>query len=81
MRHKTILEEGMHRGFKRGLNAVTVGEAQQLRSELKEIIGGQTASKLTYYINGTTIIRQEMAQRIEKAFAQYGVAPEQVWDI
>jgi len=80
MRHKTVLEPGMHRGFKRGINAVTVGDAQKLRAELKLLIGGKTSSKLTYHINGTTIIRKDLAVKIERIFSKYNVPAEQIWD-
>lgn len=79
MRKKTILEPGMHRGFKAGLNAVAFGDVARLREELKTLIGG-TNCKVQYYINGTTIIRKEMAQDIEAIFSRYGVQPGQIWD-
>jgi len=71
----------MHRGFKRGYRSVAMGDIQQLRKELKKVIGGKTDCKMQYYINGTTIVRQDIAKKIERIFAKRGIKPEEIWDI
>lgn len=80
MRTKTVLEEGMHRGFKRGMNAVVLGDVPKLRKDLRKVIGGKTACKMQYYINGTTITRKDVAKKIERVFAKYNVTPDMIWD-
>ena len=78
-RTKVILEPGMHRGFRRGMNAVALGDIPKLRRELRKVIGG-TGSKMYYYIVGKTIIREGKAQMIERVFGKYGITPDAIWD-
>lgn len=79
-RTKTILEPGMHRGFRRGMNAVTLGDMPKLRQDLRKVIGGKTNCKMFYYINGNTISRKDMSRKIERVFSKYGVTPDRIWD-
>lgn len=75
----------MHRGFKKGnkkaLDTLTYSDYKRFRKSLKAVIGGQTDSKVLYYINGATIIREDVAKKIEKIFTRHGIRPEDIWDI
>lgn len=78
-RRKIELTDGMHRGFNRGILAVSLGNQDELRHRLTLLIGG-TPSKFNYWKNGQTVINQEDATKIEIIFADYGVKPEHIWD-
>lgn len=83
-RTKIELKPGMHRGFKRGIKAasdlITLTDYKKLRAELKKVIGGQTNSKMQYYINGKTVIREDVAKKIERIFSKRGITPGELWD-
>lgn len=81
MRTKTVLEPGMHRGFRKGMNRVPFGSVTQFRKDLRKIIGGESDCKMQYYINGTTIIHKEITVKIERLFKRYGITPDMIWDI
>lgn len=78
-RKPTVLQDGMHRGFRKGVDAVPSGSSAKLKVRLKKLIGG-SRSKLFYYINGYTIIQPEMSVKIEQIFSSYGIEPERIWD-
>lgn len=74
----------MHRGFRRGMdtaaNTLTMPEFLVLRKDLRVLIGGASASKMHYWINGKTIIRKDAARKIERVFAKRGISASDVWD-
>ncbi len=84
MRHKTELTPGMHRGFKKGIKQATkllsLIDYRKLRTDLRKVIGGETGSKLHYYIYGKTIVYPDVALKIEKAFKKRKINPEDIWD-
>lgn len=80
MRYKTILTEGMHRGFRKGVEAVPLGKQKDLQMALVAIIGGKTRCKLFNYVNGKTIIQPHVAKKIEKVFGQFNLPPGEIWD-
>lgn len=80
MRHKTILKEGMHRGFRKGVDAVPLGKQKDLKTALTAIIGGKTHCKLFYYVNGKTVIQPKVAKKIEKVFIRFDISPSDIWD-
>ena len=83
MRRKTVLSPGMHRGFRRGMDratrSVVMSDYMELKKELSRLIGG-TRCKMTYYVNGQTIIREDTAREIERIFARRGIAAKDLWD-
>ncbi len=85
MRHKTELTPGMHRGFKKGIRQAAkrlpLVDYRKLRTDLRKVIGGETGSKVQYYINGKTIVYPDVAQAIEKAFKKRKINPDDIWDI
>lgn len=80
MRHKTILEKGMHRGFRKGVDAIPLGKQKDLQSALASVIGGKTRCKVFNYINGRTIIQPKVAKKIEKVFSRFDISPGEIWD-
>lgn len=74
------MTDGRHRGFRRGYNMVTIGQQNELRWKLRNLIGGKTRAKLYYWMTGATIIQPEMSREIEHIFAKYGIEPKDVWD-
>lgn len=79
MRKRIVLEPGEHRGFKRGMSLVTMGNIADVRKLLHALVGG-TQCKLQYYINGTTVIRREMAEAITEILVSHGVPEDQIFD-
>lgn len=80
MRYKTVLNEGMHRGFRKGVEAVPLGKQKDLQMALVAVIGGKTRCKLFNYINGKTIIQPNISKKIERIFDNFGLPPGEIWD-
>ena len=68
----------MHRGFTRGMGQVPMAKSEEIRRKLRSIIGGQTRSKMSYWLNGATIIQPDSARKIERLFNRYGITD--IWD-
>lgn len=77
-REKTKLINGMHRGFQKGYNQVPIGKQEELRMKLRILIGGATRCKMLYWKTGKTIIKADMAKKIERVFRGYGITD--IWD-
>lgn len=80
MRYKTILEKGMHRGFRKGVQAVPLGKQKDLQIALVSVIGGKTRCKLFNYVNGRTIIQPNISKKIENIFSKFDLSPSEIWD-
>ena len=75
-RGRTILREGMHRGMRKGVEQVTVGDYWMVRDALLAIFGSRC--KMNRAISGQRIIYPDDAGRVEAVFKAHGIT--EVWD-
>ncbi len=75
-RGRTILREGMHRGLRKGMAQVSMGDYWDVRDALLDIFGSR--SKMSRSINGQRIIYPDESRKVKELFDIFGITD--IWD-
>lgn len=67
-------------GFQKGIKNIKVGELEQIRARLIEVLGLNNRQTLWLRQDGRVYISPPEADAIEKVFKEFNVSEEEVWD-
>lgn len=78
MRTKTVIADGLHRGFKKGVGNVPMARYKSFIDQMMESLGW-SKFQVHHYICGRTICKPEQVEAVEAVFKSFGIT-KNIWD-